>query len=256
MSNRNCTQVFLFDGTRNGHDDAHPTNIRKLFLALRMGDQVPYYFPGPGNEDENGLFMELLGGAFGLGSSDIRDAALGVLDACYQGGDRIAVLGFSRGAAIARMFCAAVERPVCFLGCFDTVGAFLPRGRMQQGLFHDLHVSPAVARAAHAVALDEDRKAFEPNLMNKREGVTEVWFPGVHCDVGGGFAETGHSDNALLWMIGEVAEAGIKARIDLYPNPAAPIGVNDGLYSRRPRRVGVKVDGEWSEEEAVRFCCN
>lgn len=105
----------------NGHDDEHPTNIRKLWPALRVGDQMPSYYAGPGNEDENNRFMEILGGAFGLGPESIRDKALDALNACYQDGDRIAVLGFSRGAAIARMFCAAVERPVCFLGCFDTV---------------------------------------------------------------------------------------------------------------------------------------
>ena len=243
----NRTHIFLFDGTRNGHDDEHPTNIRKLWPALRTGDQVPAYFPGPGNEDENGLWGELMGGAFGLGSESIRDKAIDLLDACYQDGDRIAVFGFSRGAAIARTFCAKIAKPVCFLGCFDTVAAFLPRGRMQQGLFHDLHVSPMVERAAHAVALDEDRKAFEPNLMNRREGINEVWFPGVHSDIGGGFAETGLSDTALYWMIGEMAEAGIKAKIDLAPNPAASIGVNDSILGRGPRWVGVMVDGEQSD---------
>lgn len=253
MTDHPRTHVFLFDGTMNGHDDEHPTNIRKLFPAMRTVEQQPFYFPGPGNEDENGLFMELLGGAFGLGSTDIRDAALGVLDACWQPGDLIAVLGFSRGAAIARMFCAAGEKPVCFLGCFDTVGAFLPRGSTRaRRLFHDLNVASSVERAAHAVALDEDRKAFEPDLMNRRDGITEVWFPGVHCDVGGGYAETGHSDNALLWMVDEMAKAGINAKIDLYPNPAAPVGVNSGLFRREPRRVGVKVNGDWSGLEAVR----
>ena len=33
--------------------------------------------------------------------------------------------------------------------------------------------------------------------------VKQVWFPGVHCDVGGGYVETGLSDGALKWMVDE-----------------------------------------------------
>ena len=33
------------------------------------------------------------------------------------------------------------------------------------------------------------------------EGASEVWFRGVHSDIGGGYAETGLSDLAMAWMI-------------------------------------------------------
>ena len=243
--------LFYFDGTWNGRDDQHGTNVRKLHQATRMGDQVPLYFAGPGNEDENNWFEELMGGAFGYGSDEIRDMAINTLNAAYQPGDRIAAIGFSRGAAIARMFCTEANKEIAFLGCFDTVGAYLPFGPSQQGLFHDLHVSPAVGRAAHAVALDETRKAFEPNLMNKREGITEVWFPGVHGDVGGGLAETGHSDGALRWMCQQMEDAGISAHVITLSNPEAPIVRSDGMLRHGPRRVGVMVDDEWSDLDPV-----
>ena len=248
------TLIFCFDGTWNGRDDDVPTNILRLHLGMDFPNQISFYFPGPGNEDENGFFMELLGGAFGLGSDGIRDQGLAVLKAAYQPGDRIAVLGFSRGAAIARMFCASIAEDgvgefmpeIEFLGCFDTVGAYLPIGPSQQGLFHDLHVSSKVKSGYHAVAMDEDRAAFIPNLMNQRQGIIEVWFPGCHCDVGGGLEETGHSDTVLNWMIDVLSAHGVFTDIPTFPNPDAPLGYAEGHYRREARRVGVKVDDEWS----------
>lgn len=249
------TLIFYFDGTRNGRDDKYPTNVQKLYHATRIGEQIPVFFAGPGNEDENGKFMRLVGGAFGVGSWAIVDMAMNTLRSIYQPGDVIAGVGFSRGASNTRMFCSTIGKQgvnghhpgVEFLGCFDTVGAYAPFGVFQQGVFHDLNVSPAVRRACHALALDEDRDPFIPNLMNYRHGVTEVWFPGVHCDVGGGFAETGHSDWACRWMVEQMALSGIYADITLNPNPAAPIGANPGPYPRSPRRVGVQIDGEWTD---------
>lgn len=256
MSN---TLIFCFDGTWNGRDDEIPTNVLKMHRGLRVHGQISFYHAGPGNEDENNLFQELLGGLFGWGSNEIRDMALTTLGSVYRPGDRIVAIGFSRGAAIARLFCAKVyeegvngHRPaVDFLGCFDTVGAYLPIGPSQQGLFHDLHVSAAVKIACHAVALDEDRATFEPNLMNQRDGVLEVWFPGVHTDIGGGSKDTGLSDGPLQWMLEWMAKCNITSDVPTSPDAAAPLGDNSGLYRRKPRRVGVKVDDEWSDDKAL-----
>jgi uncharacterized protein (DUF2235 family) len=253
------TLIFSFDGTWNGRDDTIPTNILKLHRAFSHENQVPFYFAGPGNEDENGWFTELLGGAFGVGSFEIRDMALATLRAVYQYGDRIVAIGFSRGAAIARMFASEIYKEdingylvdVDFLGCFDTVGAYLPIGPSQQGLFHDLHVSPVVQSAYHAVAIDENRKTFTPNLMNKRDEITEVWFPGVHTDIGGGQEDTGLSDITLKWMADNLTSHGVVLSVNTQPDYETPIGHNGGLYRRETRRIGVKVDGEWSDIEPI-----
>lgn len=249
--------ILNFDGTMNGRDDEHATNVLRFHDALSNMNQVSFYFAGPGNEDENGLLRRFLGGAFGIGCNDIRDEGYNALKAVYQPGDRIAVTGFSRGAAIARMFCnLVVEQGVnghspCieFLGVWDTVFAAMPIGSLQQsGLFSNLHVSPRVLCARHALALDEDRAAFRPNLMNERKGVLEVWFRGNHADIGGGYAQRGLADITLCWMIQAACDNGLL--FEPLPDPDVPGEPHreDTPPRRRLRRVGVKVDDEWSDK--------
>lgn len=251
--------IFNFDGTGNGSTDEHPTNVRKFFNALSRVDQVPFYFAGPGDETNGGWWDQLIGKGLGIGCGDIRDSALATFDSAYQDGDQIAVTGFSRGGSVARMFCSELAKKgheVAFLGVWDTVAAFLPFGRAQQEtLFGDLHVSPRVLKAFHAVSIDEDRAAFAPNLMNARDGITEVWFKGNHADVGGGYEECGLSDIALEWMIEKAACNGITLDADyvetLKPDPDQDCHREDLPLRRRARRVGVKRDDKWAGDDAV-----
>lgn len=110
---------------------------------------------------------------------------------------------------------------VHFLGVWDTVGALgIPddleilnlldnRGRYA---FHDTELSDRVPHARHAVALDEIRASYTPTLWTGSgagQDVKQLWFPGVHSDVGGGYLETGLADGALLWMIEEAEACGL-----------------------------------------------
>ncbi len=111
-----------------------------------------------------------------------------------------------------------------FIGVWDTVGALgIPEDMAFLELiddpsrhnFHDTKLSPIVANARHAVALDERRQSFKPTLwtdVEERDTVQQIWFPGVHGDVGGGYSRCGLSDGALLWMIGEAELLGLKFR--------------------------------------------
>tara|TARA_B100000959_G_scaffold145555_1_gene152859 strand:+ start:2096 stop:3253 length:1158 start_codon:yes stop_codon:yes gene_type:complete len=82
---------------------------------------------------------------------------------------------------------------VSFLGIFDTVGAFGipfnigPLNFQKINLFRDLSLAPNVKQGVHLVAIDESRKAFVPTLTNFSKRVEEVWFAGVHADIGGGY---------------------------------------------------------------------
>lgn len=53
------------------------------------------------------------------------------------------------------------------------------------------------------MSLDEQRVPFRPTLTNVQDEVTEIWFPGAHSDVGGGFRIDGLSDVALELMLAE-----------------------------------------------------
>lgn len=111
--------------------------------------------------------------------------------------------------------------PVYFLGVWDTVGALgVPNDlsilnlldNPKRYFFHDTELSSIVLNARHAVALDEQRASFAPTLWSKiedRPSVKQVWFPGAHCNVGGGYVEKGLSDGALKWMMDEAGQLGI-----------------------------------------------
>jgi uncharacterized protein (DUF2235 family) len=98
---------------------------------------------------------------------------------------------------------------VSFVGVWDTVSSVRYAGRAQH--FAYTFDNPIVKKARHAVALDERRAYFRQNLLKDPaarigQDVRQVWFPGVHCDVGGGYveAQSGLSKIALAWIIGEL----------------------------------------------------
>jgi hypothetical protein len=69
-------------------------------------------------------------------------------------------------------------------------------------VFEHGHTLPGnVLKALHLVSLDDKRKAFQPTLMNQDGRVREIWFPGAHSDVGGGYNFDGLSDNALRYLL-------------------------------------------------------
>jgi uncharacterized protein (DUF2235 family) len=123
-----------------------------------------------------------------------------------------------------------------FIGVWDTVGAlglpftFLRMYNMEKYSFHDTTLSSTVKNAYHAIAVDERRELFKPALWEKSKKVTtglvtdqiceQRWFPGVHCNIGGGYLDKGLSDGALKWIIEMAQRAGLafKPNSDLNPN--------------------------------------
>jgi hypothetical protein len=73
--------------------------------------------------------------------------------------------------------------------------------------FHDTRFGEYVDVGLHAVAVDERRRPFVPTFWTIPKGqrprghVEQTWFAGVHSSVGGGYADAGLSDQALIWMI-------------------------------------------------------
>lgn len=118
----------------------------------------------------------------------------------------------------------APQTPIHFVGVWDTVGSLgVPADvpviswltRRWRAQFHNQILSPKVRNARHAMALDEHRANFmptfwEPSPPGSGNSLIQLWFPGVHADVGGGYGECGLSDGALQWMIDEATACGAK----------------------------------------------
>ena len=115
---------------------------------------------------------------------------------------------------------------VHFVGVWDTVGAlgipidgFRPPLLSRLWAFHDTKLSRVVRNAFHAVAIDERRGPFEPTLWKKQDDadqqtLEQVFFAGVHCDVGGGYGEPELSDIALRWMAEKATGCGLALKPD------------------------------------------
>jgi uncharacterized protein (DUF2235 family) len=114
-----------------------------------------------------------------------------------------------------------------FIGVWDTVGSLgVPAGFISKKLsdwrngFHDVKLNHLVSFAYHAIAIDEAREAFEPTLWERSDSaqpaqvVKQVYFPGVHSDIGGGYSNSGLSDITLQWMQENAKTAGLKFRDD------------------------------------------
>ncbi|KAI8375976.1 uncharacterized protein BYT42DRAFT_572960 [Radiomyces spectabilis] len=129
-----------------------------------------------------------------------------------------------------------MDPKIRFLGCFDTVGTLgVPRlpwymggslfWNLFHGLnnFHDTKISPIVKSAFHALSIHDQRAWFEPTLMRftskQMDGqeLEQVWFPGMHSDVGGQEISSLLANHALRWMMTKAEERGFKFKYALYP---------------------------------------
>ncbi|MBI1746787.1 MAG: DUF2235 domain-containing protein [Acidobacteria bacterium] len=102
-----------------------------------------------------------------------------------------------------------------FVGVWDTVSSV---GWVYSAVhfpFIKATNNPDLQIVRHAVSIDERRAFFRQNLFgvprDPGQDVKEVWFPGVHSDVGGSYAESESqlSKNALQWMVCEAELAGL-----------------------------------------------
>src|SRR3984893_14909965 len=119
-----------------------------------------------------------------------------------------------------------------FLGLWDTVAAYgLPIDEMTQGVSQWIwpleipsHTLDArVIRACHALALDDERTTFHPVLWNEKneapqkatprftsgERISQVWFAGVHANVGGGYPDDSLAQIPLYWIMEEAKACGL-----------------------------------------------
>jgi uncharacterized protein (DUF2235 family) len=109
--------------------------------------------------------------------------------------------------------------PIRLIGVWDTVGALGAPGFLGQLFnrnkyrYHDIGLNSSIEAGYHAIALDERRKAFAPNVWHRppdwHGSLEQAWFPGVHSDVGGGYTPDGLANEALHWMVEKAEAAGL-----------------------------------------------
>ena len=81
----------------------------------------------------------------------------------------------------------------------------------QEYSFVDTRVSSNVEHAFHALALEEQRKPFSPTIWERPlepsnlQVLKQVWFPGVHSNVGGSYDDTNLADITLAWMMQQLS---------------------------------------------------
>ena len=123
-----------------------------------------------------------------------------------------------------------VGPPIAFVGLWDTVGAYgLPTDELTTAWDRyfwplrapDRDIARNIAKAWHALALNDERYTFKPVLWNEKnepqdrtsifeETITQVWFAGMHADVGGGYPDDAMAYIPLRWIIKGAKHHGLK----------------------------------------------
>ena len=162
---------------------------------------------------------------------------------------------------------------IAFVGVWDTVAAYgMPIAELTRGIDHwvfplsmpNYVLSPMVKKACHALSLDDERDTFHPLLWDEfaerrllRDGdvaagrLQQVWFTGMHSDIGGGYADDTLAHVSLAWMMGQAQAAGLRFAC------AAAVGIRRaadqfgpmhdsrrgmaGYYRYQPRKIGARL---------------
>jgi uncharacterized protein (DUF2235 family) len=102
-----------------------------------------------------------------------------------------------------------------FIGIWDTVSSlgYIYASRK----YYDPTLNPEIVNAYHAISINEKRKKFQVVLWDEtkkaeKQTVEQVWFAGVHSDVGGWYKERGLSDIAFAWMMDKASACGLRLK--------------------------------------------
>jgi len=159
--------------------------------------------------------------AFGVPSINLSNATTPEIFAAYRERDP------AKRAALKQHLTESYGlQPVniAMVGVWDTVGSLGIPGALFEVLnegkygFLDTTLSDCVDHAYHAISIDERRMQFAPTLWTNKDGsyrtndarCEQVWFPGVHCDVGGSYADGDLADITLGWMMHKATEHGVQ----------------------------------------------
>jgi uncharacterized protein (DUF2235 family) len=103
---------------------------------------------------------------------------------------------------------------IAFIGVWDTVDAYgMPVDELKEAIdryvwpmtLADRHLSDHIDRVSHALSLDDERPTFRPVLWtdadHRPERLSQVWFAGVHANVGGGYPDDALAYLPMYWIM-------------------------------------------------------
>jgi pimeloyl-ACP methyl ester carboxylesterase len=216
--------LYAFDGTgcTDEGDEMAASNVVKLRNAYT---NPVLYLCGIGTGGN--IAVNHFNAKWGRGGQSIIEAAMagGIQDSnaaqivaadapqhLEEGNEEeIDVVGYSRGAALAIHFANELKDrhnlKVRFLGLSDTVASFgLPRWASNRG--DKLTLPDTVEHCYHALALHERREEF---VLTRVKATEELWFRGVHRDIGGA-GNIGLSSITLCWMLQHAKSHGLPVK--------------------------------------------
>jgi uncharacterized protein (DUF2235 family) len=153
-----------------------------------------------------------------------------------------------------------------FVGVWDTVAAYgMPIAEVTRGIddwiwplsMPNYQLSPRVKRGRHALALDDERDTFHPLIWDERgetdpDHVKQVWFAGMHSDVGGGYPDDSLAFVSLHWMLSEASLAELRFQNAAVDEIKRILNANGALHDSRrgigayyryqPRKISARVD--------------
>lgn len=109
--------------------------------------------------------------------------------------------------------------PIRFIGVWDTVGALGAPGagfrfRKKRYQYHDVTLNSSIQNAFHALAIDERRGPFAPDIWTRPVGwsgnLQQAWFAGVHANVGGSYSPDGLANEPLHWIAEQAESLGLE----------------------------------------------
>jgi uncharacterized protein (DUF2235 family) len=140
--------------------------------------------------------------------------------------------------------------PIHFLGVWDTVAEYWSPGELPDIEKLAFHIS----YARHALALHERRGEMEPTLWRSwvpgstaLPKVMQVWFPGAHSDVGGGYREAKLAEAPLHWMSDEARLCGLNVNLG-----ARRLGQQRILHQDRSGGALTGIAVKWKSGEGPR----
>lgn len=242
--NKTVNLVVFIDGTGN-NDFKMPhetqTNVARLKHACEKIDPIGqrvYYKPGVGTRTGE----KVGGNAWGLDLDDRVSESLSWLkneiDIAQEDGNipRVYLYGFSRGAYAVRWLANELNYNVEVLGVWDTVKATFEGPNVDVLPQHVLH-------AFHAMAIDEHRSLFDVTHFKDSSQACEVWFPGCHSDVGGGYAEAELAYAPLNWMVRMSKMFGLLVDDEMIPGEPDLAEVNPVMHDESKDIFWEVVDG-------------